>query len=123
MRTISFALTERQLLDGSKTVTRRIGWRTLTAGTLLQCVRKGMGLKKGERAHKLGVIRVTSVRREPLAAITADDCTREGFPEMTPAQFIAFFCDANSCKPETMVGRIEFERVPPVRDAALHLLA
>jgi hypothetical protein len=111
MKNISFALTERQFLDGSKLVTRRIGWRTLTAGTLLQAVRKGMGLKKGEKAHKLGVIRVTNVRRERLDAITADDCAREGFPEMTPVEFVAMFCREMGCKPETMVGRIEFERI------------
>ena len=108
MRNISFALTEPQLLNRTKTVTRRVGWRTLEAGTDLQAVRKGMGLKKGQRAHRLGVIRVTDVRRERLDAITADDCAREGFPELTPTEFVAMFCREMSCKPETMVGRIEF---------------
>ncbi len=111
MRNISFALTERQFLDGTKDVTRRIGWRTLKPGAELQAVRKGMGLKKGEKAHKLGVIRVVDVRRERLDAITAEDCIREGFPEFTPAQFVQFFCRSASCKPETMVARIEFKRV------------
>ncbi len=111
MRNISFMLTERQFLDGTKTVTRRLRWNTLTAGTELQAVRKGMGLKKGEKAHSLGVIRVVSVRRERLNAITADDCAREGFPEMTPAEFVAFFCREMRCEPGTIVGRIEFERV------------
>lgn len=111
MRNISFALTERQFLDGSKTVTRRVGWRTLEAGTVLQAVRKGMGLKKGEKAHKLGQLRVIAVRRERLDAITIEDCAREGFPGLTPAEFVAMFCREMSCKPETMVGRIEYERI------------
>lgn len=111
MRNISFMLTEPQFLDGSKDVTRRVGWRTLTAGTRLRAVRKGMGLKKGEKAHALGVIEVVDVRRERLDAITAEDCAREGFPEMSPAEFVAMFCREMSCKPETLVGRIEFKRV------------
>ena len=35
MRMMSFALTEPQLMDGSKTVTRRTGWAELTPGTVL----------------------------------------------------------------------------------------
>ena len=111
MRRMSFALTEPQLLDGSKTVTRRLGWSTITPGTQLRAIRKGMGLKKGERQHVLGELLVTAVRRERLDAITDDDCTREGFPEMRAADFVEFFCRANSCKPDTLVTRIEFVRL------------
>jgi hypothetical protein len=111
MKNISFMLTEPQFLDGSKTVTRRVGWRTLKAGAQLKAVRKSQGLKKGEKAHPLGVIEVIDVRRERLDAITADDCAREGFPEMSPAEFVAMFCREMSCKPETIVGRIEFRKV------------
>ncbi len=113
MRNISFMLTEPQFLDGSKTVTRRVGWRTLQPGTRLLGVRKSQGLKKGEKAHALGEIEVLSVRRERLDAITEDDCKREGFPEMSPSQFVEMFCKAMSCKPETLVARIEFARVLP----------
>lgn len=35
MRCMSFALTEPQLMDGSKTVTRRTGWQDLKPGTRL----------------------------------------------------------------------------------------
>jgi hypothetical protein len=66
MQNISFTLTTAQVRARSKTVTRRIGWENLKAGTLLCAVEKGQGLKKGERAKKLGVIRVTNVRREEL---------------------------------------------------------
>jgi hypothetical protein len=110
-RVISFALTERQLLDGSKDVTRRLGWRKLTAGTELIAVRKAMGLKKGEHQHRLALIHVLSVRRERLDAIDDDDVRREGFPEMTAAEFVEFFCKANKCKPNRMVARIEFVKV------------
>lgn len=112
MRCISFALTKRQFLDGSKDVTRRLGWRWLKAGDLLMAVEKGMGIKRGEKQVRLGIIRVRSVTAERLDAITADDCRREGFPELTPAAFVAMFCKANQCTPDVMVRRIEFERLP-----------
>lgn len=110
-RHISFSLTERQFLDGSKDVTRRVGWKGLRPGTRLIAVRKAMGLKKGEKVHVLGPIEIVSARREPLDAITADDCRREGFPEMSPFEFVTFFCKANGCFQTEPVTRIEFRRV------------
>lgn len=111
-RHMSFALTERQLMDGSKTVTRRMGWRTLTAGDEVIAVRKAMGLRKGERVHRLARLHIISVRRDPLMVITSGDCRREGFPDMTPDEFIAFFCRTHAgCTAETIVARIEFEIV------------
>jgi len=105
---MSFALTERQLLEGSKDVTRRLGWKGLRPGDIVTAIRKGMGLGKGEKQVVLGTIRIVSVTREPLCRITRDDCRREGFPLMTPNVFVTFFCGANGCKPESEVTRIEF---------------
>lgn len=108
---MSFALTERQYLDGSKDVTRRLRWEHLVAGERLTAVRKGMGLKRGEKQVVLGDFEVVSVRWEPVDAITQAECDREGFPEMTPAAFVAFFCAANKCDSTTVVKRIEFRRI------------
>ncbi len=120
MRNISFALTEPQFLDGSKTVTRRLGWGRLRPGDLLIGVRKGMGLRPGEQVVRLGPIRVVSVRREPLGAITPADVRREGFPDLDPAGFVALFCrHMRGTTPATPVTRIEFARVGP--DFALDL--
>jgi hypothetical protein len=83
-RLMSFALTTEQFLDGSKTVTRRLGWRNLKPGELLVGVRKAMGLRKGERPEVLGLIRVRSNTSECLNQITAADVEREGFPDMAP---------------------------------------
>lgn len=105
---MSFALTEAQLLDGSKDVTRRLGWKTLRVGETVTAIRKGMGLGKGEKQVVLGTIQITSVRREPLFYVTRDECRREGFPGMTPDEFVSFFCSANACSPKTEVTRIEF---------------
>ena len=110
MRNISFMLTPDQVLDQTKDVTRRQGWLKLKPGDLLQPVRKGMGLKKGEKVEKLGPpIRVKSVIRMNINLIHEADCKREGFPDMTPYQFTEFYCKANKCKPTDLCTRIEFE--------------
>jgi hypothetical protein len=116
MRNISFALTTEQVRNQTKTVTRRLGWRTLQPGTLLQPVVKGMGLKKGEKAEKVGSpIRVVKVNREPLEFMAKDpvygarEARAEGFPSMRGEDFVAMFCEHNACRPETEVTRIEFE--------------
>lgn len=110
---MSFALTERQLLDGSKTVTRRLGWRGLKGGDEVLAVRKCMGLAKGERQQVLGRIRVKSVRAERLDEITLDEVEREGFPDSTVTGFVSMFCAAMKCRHYDLVTRIEFERVAP----------
>ena len=130
MRMMSFALTERQLMDGSKTVTRRTGWENLTAGTRLLAVRKAMGLKRGEKAVVLCEIDVASVRREPLCDILREDVIAEGFPEWQddPVSFVLMFCKhmrvaaepkvvgqetrMRAMRPNDLVTRIEFRKVP-----------
>lgn len=117
MRRASFALTKCQFLADLKDITRGLGWLHLKAGDRLLAVSKGMGLKAGEKADIYGPIEVVSVRRERLDAIDAEDCRREGFPEMTPAEFVEFFCKANrGTKPETVVTRIEFKRLTRNRE-------
>lgn len=131
MRNISFALTTEQIRKQTKTVTRRIGSEFLKHGDLLQPVEKCQGLKNGERMTKIGgPIRVVSVRREPLSAIQKPDVIREGFPNLTAAEFVDFFCRNNRiqfwpelgergyphrrsrpCQPSDEVTRIEFEDV------------
>jgi hypothetical protein len=116
MRNISFALTTPQILAATKHITRRLGWLTLKPGDLLRPVRKCMGLKKGEKPEVLrGPICVVSIRREPLRAMTDDlnygqaECKREGFPDMTPAEFVTMFCKSHKgCTPDTEVTRIAF---------------
>lgn len=110
-RAMSFWLTEAAFKDGTKDVTRRLGWSTLARGDVLKAVRKAQGLRAGERQELLGLIRVVSTRRERLDAITLDEVRREGFAGKTPADFIRLFCEANRCEPSTVVTRIEFERL------------
>lgn len=113
MRNISFALTTDQIRARTKTVTRRLGWKTLRPGTLLRAVVKSRGLKPGETVQPLAVIRVVKVTREPLREIArhGDDPALEGYPQMTPEQFVAHFCGHMKVTPDTEVTRIEFEYV------------
>lgn len=114
---ISFSLTKAQILNRTKHVTRRLGWQKLRPGTILTAVEKGQGLKKGEHPVVLAKIRVRSVRREPLSKmITAEDGAygvgevyREGFPKMTPVEFVDMFCAHNKCRPTVVITRIEFD--------------
>jgi hypothetical protein len=111
MRQMSFMLTTQQCREESKTVTRRLGWRHAKPGDLIQQIEQGQGLKKGETVRKIHVIRVVSVRREPLRRISASDVVKEGFPDLTPAEFIAMFCAHHRVRPSTVVTRIAFRYV------------
>jgi hypothetical protein len=110
MRRMSFALTKAQILDQSKTVTRRNGWNKLMPGDLIQPIEKGMGLQKGEKQVLLGApIKITAVSSQQLHQITKEDLIKEGFPNMTREEFIAMYCKANKCTRTHRVNRIEFE--------------
>ena len=110
-RNMSFALTPEQIKNRTKTVTRRFGWWFLKPGDEICAVEKSMGLKKGEKIKRLAMIRVVSVRVEPLNLITRDDCIKEGFPEYTPETFVDMLQNhyGNRIKPNKNVNRIEFE--------------
>ena len=108
-RLMAVSLTEQQVRDRTKTVTRRTGWRMLQVGDQLQLCRKVMGRRRGEPLERITTVEVTGIRRERLDAITAADVTAEGFPAMTPAEFIRFFCDTHpGCTPATDISRIEW---------------
>lgn len=120
MRNMSFALTTDQIRARTKTVTRRMGWLNLKPGDQIRAVKKGMGLKPGEKIEPLAVLRVVDVRREPLGRMRDDinygieECKREGFGEHPvycwPSMFVEFFCSTHKgCTADSDVTRIEFE--------------
>lgn len=114
-RNISFFMTTDQMRNKTKDVTRRLGWAFLKAGDVLNACVKCQGLKKGEKIERICQIKVKSVNSEPLETITADDVRREGFPDMSVAEFIEFFCQGHKgANGEAIdggyyVNRIEFE--------------
>jgi hypothetical protein len=116
---MSFSLTTEQMIRREKTVTRRLGWDSLAPGHLLCAVRKGMGLKKGETVKRIGIVRVVSVTKEPLTKLLYDEAygraevKKEGFPGMSPLEFVEMFCQHNRIERARRVNRIEFEHVEP----------
>jgi hypothetical protein len=124
VRNMSFFATQKQILEQTKTVTRRTGWKDAKPGDILQPIVKGQGLKKGETIQKLGCpIRIVSVTLDALREITDEDVAREGFPGQTREWFIDLFCKIN---PQFQSGfqpvrRIEFEYLETWSDSALKL--
>lgn len=119
MRNMSFALTTGAIQNRTKTVTRRLGWKFLKPGDLVQPVKKCQGLKPGESIEKIGgPIRIESVRRETLSDIIGKgqqgyiETYREGFPRMSPIQFVEMFCEhMRPCQANWEITRIEFSYV------------
>lgn len=112
MRRMSFALTTEQVKNQSKTVTRRNGWLFLKPGDQIQPVVKCMGLKKGEKQELInGPIEVLKVAREPLNTITPEDVLKEGFPNLSPAEFVEMYCKTNRCPSDEVVTRIEYKYI------------
>ena len=107
-RRMSFAMTTNQIIARSKFVTRRFGWWNLKPGDVLWAVEKSMGLKKGEKTKYLDSIEVVDVRREPLNAIDQSDCVKEGFPDMTPNQFVEMLVKHYKINPNEICNRIQF---------------
>lgn len=111
MRNMSFALTTAQFKNGSKDVTRRLGWLHAKPGDFIRGVVKCMGLKPGEKIQPLGIIKIVDVRRERLDRITREDVEREGFPGKSCKDFVFMFCKHMKASPDTIVTRIEFRHV------------
>lgn len=108
-KNIAFSMTIRQMYEGTKTVTRRLGWSYLKPGDIICAVEKNRGLKKGNHVKKIGLIEIQSVTRERLDKITQKDCVREGFPDITPDQFVEMFMRASGCPSSQIVNRISFK--------------
>lgn len=112
-RLMSVALTLDQVRSRTKTVTRRDGWRTLRPGDEVTLCPKVRGRKQDEPLERIVTVTVVSVRRERLGAITQADVVAEGFPQMSPEDFIRFFCGTHQdITPDSMITRIEW-RYPP----------
>jgi hypothetical protein len=118
MRHMSFSLTTPQMRARSKDVTRRVAWWNLKPGDRVMAVEKGMGLKAGEKVVRIGPVGILAVRGERLDRMLDDEVygfdevCREGFPDMSPLQFITLFCATHRrCISCTIVNRIEFEHL------------
>lgn len=107
-RNLSCFYTQRQVRNRTKTETRRLGWKFVAPGDELNLIVKGQGLKRGERVERTARVRVVAARREPLRTIDQPACVREGFPELTPDEFVAMFCKHMGCRPSDRVTVIRW---------------
>lgn len=113
-RNMSFRLTTEQIRNRTKTVTRRIGWKFLKPGDVLNACVKCQGLKKGEKVEKMCQIRVKRISAERWGegfVISHDEVIKEGFPEMSPEKFMIMFLEHHELTHPTTVRRIEFEYI------------
>ena len=110
-KNMAFSITIHQMYECTKTVTRRLEWGYLKPGDTVCAVERSRGLKKGEGVKKIGLIEIQSVIRERLDQITHEDCIREGFPDMTPEQFVDMFMRASGCSSSQIVNRISFKHL------------
>jgi hypothetical protein len=108
---MSYSMTTEQYRNRTKTVTRRQGWDFLQPGEVFMGIEKGMGLKKGEKVVKLGPARVVAIERRLIWDIDQADCIAEGFPHLTPAEFVAMYCKHNRVTPGDTCNRIVFEHL------------
>ena len=108
-RNMSFMLTTEQIRNKTKTVTRRLGWKSLKPGTILNACVKCQGLKKGEKIEKICQIRGVDVKRIYLWDITDTEVKKEGFPQMNVHDFVRMFKKEMKCPSTQEVTRIEFE--------------
>jgi hypothetical protein len=108
-RNMSFAITTRQFRDRTKLVTRRVGWNFLLPGDVVCAVEKAMGLKKGEKIVPLGLIEIVSNFPEPLNIITQEEVVLEGFPDLSPDEFVAMFCRHMKVTHDFVVNRIAYK--------------
>jgi hypothetical protein len=118
-RLMSVALTAPQVIARQKTVTRRLGWQFLRPGDQLTLCRKVQGRRPGEPLVRLAEVEVVDVRRVLLGAIDPTEVAREGFRNLTPMQFVEFFCTHMGCTPDDVVTRIEWRYLPPEPAAQL----
>ncbi|KKM84350.1 hypothetical protein LCGC14_1300000 [marine sediment metagenome] len=113
-RNQSFFHTKKQYRARTKTVTRRDGWAFAKVGDIVNGCEKCQGLRKGEKIVVMGQHRYTNLRWEPLSRIIDEpeygkaEVILEGFPDMTPDEFVSFFCGAMKCTPKKLVHRMEY---------------
>jgi len=112
-------MTTPQFIDGSKDVTRRYGWWFLKPGHILWGVEKAMGLKKGEKIKRLGLIEVVSVTEETLWLLIMnkeygnEEVRREGYPFgiRNGSDFAWSLARKSNKKLYDPINRIEFKRI------------
>ena len=135
MKNISFTATKPQFRAHQKHVTRRGNkngptWKNLKPGDVIMGCEQCQGLGKGGKIVKMGAIIILDATPEPIDTIIKrpvrdtprriedqypfalpSETTLEGFPELTPAQFVDMLCEMNDCEQETEFNRVLFDYI------------
>ncbi len=115
---ISFGYTCDRLLTGQKTVTRR-KWKERYAKMFIKAYQEGKQIRAIDKDFRYGgkIVGWLTLTQEPRSGwtheLTQDDCIKEGYPELSPAQFRDKFF--KSPKDETMhvwILEFKFEPIP-----------
>ena len=116
-RLMSVTLTEQQVIDRTKTVTRRKGWLFLKPGDRLTLCRKVMGRRKGDPLVRLAEVEVYDVTRQQLRIDnTGHDAALEGFGDWSWSEFVEFFCGHMGGDATQVVTRIEWRYLDEPRE-------
>jgi hypothetical protein len=111
---ISFDKTLTPLLNGEKTVTRRV-WKKSTVDKFTKAFEEGKWAKALDKSYfrggkQIGWIKLTKAPYgERLRGLSQEHCAEEGYPESTSHQFIPRFFNGNSSQ---KVWVLEFEFKP-----------
>lgn len=97
---MSCAMTVGAVVDRTKTESRRRWWtwQNLAPGERLILVEKAMGLPKGASQVVLAEVEVLANESARMCDITLAQVAAEGFPEMTVAEFVAFWMDGHGLR-------------------------
>jgi len=111
---ISFDKTLTPLLNGEKTVTRRV-WKKIRVEKFTKAFEQGKWVNALDKSYfrggkQIGWIKLTKAPyQERLRDLSQEHCAKEGYPELTSHQFIARFFNGDSSK---KVWVLEFEFKP-----------
>lgn len=114
---MAFSKTIVPMREFRKTVTRRYGWHKAKPAQIVMAIEKGQGIAKGERVVPICEIQLLTPRWERADLMVTDleygerECVLEGFPELSPKEFVEMLCDFNKKRPDELVHRLEFRHL------------
>lgn len=107
---LDFPYTKKYIKNRVQTVTHRVECPDIQPGDLFIACEKFEDNEPCNilRHHQL---RVVNKREEKLCNISQEDIYKEGFPNVTIAEYLDLFKRRYKCKDEQVVTRIEFKYV------------
>lgn len=117
MSNMAFSKSIQAMREFRKTVTRRYGWANVKPAQIVQAVEKGQGIPRGEHVVPIHEIQLLTPRWERADLMITDqaygerEVILEGFPELSPKEFVQMLCEMNKKRPDELVHRLEFRHL------------